>query len=95
MTVFKAMRVRLSQGKQVIADVRAARPTGFRGLPRIAAGACAEGCDACVAVCPTSAMRLDPVSIDLGRCIFCNECGLACPEAKIEWTADPHMGAVA
>ena len=38
-------------------------------------------------------MRVDPVSIDLGRCIFCSECVLACPEAKIELTPDPRMGA--
>lgn len=95
MTMFKSLRVRLSQGKQSITDIRATRPTGLRGLPRIAEGACADGCDACVASCPTSAMRLAPVTIDLGRCIFCNECVLACPESKIQWTPEPRMGSVA
>jgi Ni,Fe-hydrogenase III small subunit/NAD-dependent dihydropyrimidine dehydrogenase PreA subunit len=83
----------MSQGKQFIADVRTARPVGFRGRPHIADGACATGCDACAAACPTGAMRLDPLSIDLGRCIFCSECVLACPEARIELTTDPRMGA--
>lgn len=92
MKMFKSVRVRLSQGKQFIPDVRAAKPIGFRGLPRIAADACAAGCDACAAACPTGAIRLDPVSIDLGRCIFCNECVLACPESKIELTPEPRMG---
>jgi len=92
MTIFNALRVRMSQGKQFIADVRSAKPVGFRGMPRIAEGACAEGCAACVASCPTGAMRLDPVSIDLGRCIFCSECVLACPENKIELTPEPRMG---
>ena len=91
--MFKALRVRLSQGKQFIPDVRAAKPLGFRGLPAIAQGACAAGCDACVAACPTGAMRLDPVAIDLGRCIFCSECVTACPEAKIALTPEPRMGA--
>lgn len=91
--MFKALRVRLSQGKQFIPDVRAAKPIGFRGLPVIKSGACVEGCNACVASCPTSAMRLDPPSIDLGRCIFCNECVTACPEAKIELTPEPRIGA--
>jgi Ni,Fe-hydrogenase III small subunit len=45
--------------------------------------------------CPTGAIRLDPLSIDLGRCIFCSECVTACPEAKIELTPEPRMGAVA
>jgi len=92
--MFKALRVRLSQGNQFIPDVRTAKPTGFRGLPKIAQGACATGCDECVASCPTGAIRLDPLSIDLGRCIFCNECVTACPEAKIELTPEPRMGAV-
>jgi Ni,Fe-hydrogenase III small subunit/Pyruvate/2-oxoacid:ferredoxin oxidoreductase delta subunit len=93
--MFKALRVRLSQGKQFISDVRSAKPTGFRGLPTIAQGACANGCNECVASCPTAAIRLDPLSIDLGRCIFCSECVTACPEAKIELTHEPRMGAVA
>lgn len=93
--MFKALRVRLAQGKQFIPDVRAAKPTGFRGLPVIAAGACASGCDACVRSCPTGAIRLDPLSIDLGRCTFCSECVTACPEAAIELTPEPRMGATA
>ena len=92
MTIFNALRVRISQGKQFIANVRTAKPVGFRGLPRIAEGTCAEGCEACVASCPTGAMRLDPVSIDLGRCILCSECVLACPESKIELTPESRMG---
>jgi len=91
-TIFRSLRVRLSQGKQFITDVRAAKPTGFRGLPRFAATACAPDCAACVASCPTGAMRLEPLSIDLGRCVFCSECVLACPEAKIEFTTEPRMG---
>ena len=93
MKMFKSLRVRLSQGKQFLPDVRTTMPVGFRGRPRIAEGACASECDACATACPTGAIALDPLSIDLGRCIFCNECVLACPESKIELTADPRMGA--
>jgi Ni,Fe-hydrogenase III small subunit/NAD-dependent dihydropyrimidine dehydrogenase PreA subunit len=92
MTLFKSLRVRISQGRQFIADVREAVPPGFRGRPRIASGPCPSGCDACVASCPTGAIRLDPLSIDLGRCIFCPECVQACPEGKIELTPEPRMG---
>ncbi len=93
MTILKSLRVRLSQGKQFIPDVRAAKPAGFRGLPRIAATGCPSGCDACVASCPTGAIRPEPLSIDLGRCVFCSECVDACPEAKIELAPEPRMGA--
>ncbi len=95
MRVLKSLLVRVSQGQQFIPDVRAAKPVGFRGLPRIAPGDCPSGCDACAAACPTAAIRLDPLSIDLGRCIFCSECTDACPEHKIELTSEPRMAASA
>lgn len=95
MSIFKSLRVRVSQGKQFIPDVRAATPTGFRGRPRIGASACGPECDACVAACPTGAIRRDPLSIDLGRCVFCAECAEVCPEAKLAFTADPRMGSTA
>lgn len=91
MNIWKALRVRASQGRQFIEDVRAARPAGFRGRPAIASTACAEGCTACVAVCPTAAITLAPVQIDLGRCVFCDECRLACPVGKFSFENDPRM----
>ncbi|MDB4959609.1 MAG: hycG [Myxococcales bacterium] len=92
MSIFHALRVRVAQGTQFVADVRTAIPTGFRGRPEIKSTACGPDCEACVAACPTAAIKIDPVSIDLGRCVFCNECVAACPEAKIEFTAQPRMG---
>lgn len=93
MRIFKSLYVRVSQGQQFISDVRAAKPSGFRGLPRIGEGACPPGCDACVASCPTSAISFAPLAIDLGKCVFCTECVDACPEAKLELTTEPRMGA--
>jgi Ni,Fe-hydrogenase III small subunit/NAD-dependent dihydropyrimidine dehydrogenase PreA subunit len=93
MTMFKALRVRLSQGKQFIPDLRAAVPVGFRGRPRIGEAACAPGCSACVSACPTEAIRVAPVAIDLGRCVLCAECVTACPTDKLVLTSDPRMAA--
>jgi Ni,Fe-hydrogenase III small subunit/NAD-dependent dihydropyrimidine dehydrogenase PreA subunit len=93
-SLLKSLRVRVSQGTQYIPDLRQARPAGFRGLPMIADRACAAGCNACQEACPTGALRLDPVRIDLGRCVFCGECASVCPEGLIELTAEPRMGAV-
>jgi Ni,Fe-hydrogenase III small subunit len=39
------------------------------------------------------AIRLDPVSIDLGRCTFCGDCAHVCPSSKVELTPEPRMGA--
>jgi Ni,Fe-hydrogenase III small subunit/NAD-dependent dihydropyrimidine dehydrogenase PreA subunit len=91
--MFKSIAVRVSQGSQVISDPRQANPTGFRGKPRIASADCASGCDACVAACPTAAITLHPVAIDLGRCVLCGDCEPACPAAKISFSNDVRMAA--
>jgi Ni,Fe-hydrogenase III small subunit len=49
-------------------------------------------CRACQAVCPTSAIELRPVRLDLGRCIFCNVCAEACPAKKLDFTSSPQLG---
>lgn len=89
--MFKALRVRASQGTQFITDLRKAVPDGFRGRPRISPKPCAEGCDACIAACPTGAISLDPFRLDLGRCVFCSECTSACPQDKITFAAETRM----
>lgn len=89
--LLSALRVRLSQGKQYLPDVRNAKATGFRGLPRISSIPCEAECTACVTACPTRAITLDPVRIDLGRCIFCAECSAVCPVKKFEYTEGYKM----
>lgn len=94
MSLLDALRVRLAQGHQTIDDVRAARPAGLRALPVISERPCPSGCRACVDACPTTAVRVDgAVAIDLGACVFCGDCGPACPEGAITWTPDPRLGA--
>lgn len=89
--ILEALRVRASQGKQFVPDVRAANPVGFRGLPMISDKPCALGCEACVEACPTGAITLGPFSLDLGRCVFCDECARECPEGKVRFTAGYRM----
>jgi Ni,Fe-hydrogenase III small subunit len=91
--VFKSLRVRANQGTQFITDLRKATPRGFRGRPSIAAAPCDDGCTGCRDVCPTSAIALEPLRLDLGKCIFCGECVAACPPGKIELTSNPRMAA--
>ena len=57
---------------------------------------CADNCHACEPVCPTRALsRADgkPVSLDLGRCLFCAACVDVCPHMAIVQTGDHRMAA--
>jgi Ni,Fe-hydrogenase III small subunit/ferredoxin len=91
--MFGSLRVRASQGTQFITDLRKAVPRDFRGRPELATTPCKEGCKDCVDVCPTGAMTLAPLRLDLGRCVFCAECAAACPVDKIAFTPEPRMAA--
>jgi Ni,Fe-hydrogenase III small subunit len=46
-----------------------------------------------MAACPTAAITLDPVAIDLGRCVLCGDCAPACPSAKISFSNDFRLAA--
>jgi Ni,Fe-hydrogenase III small subunit/formate hydrogenlyase subunit 6/NADH:ubiquinone oxidoreductase subunit I len=80
-------------------------PERFRGRPEIEAAKCVDGCRACADVCPTEAIRIaggagenrggrpesGTVQIDLGRCLFCDECRLACPEGALVCGSDYRL----
>jgi Ni,Fe-hydrogenase III small subunit/NAD-dependent dihydropyrimidine dehydrogenase PreA subunit len=89
--VLKSIAVRVSQGSQFIKDPRQANPAGFRGKPVIGAAPCETGCEACVAACPTEAITLNPMQVDLGRCVMCGDCAPACPAGKLTYSNDFHL----
>ncbi len=67
-------------------------PARFRGLPAVAQGTCASGCEACAEACPTGAIDLtNAVALDLGRCLFCGECEIACPAGSITFSRDHRL----
>jgi Ni,Fe-hydrogenase III small subunit/ferredoxin len=69
-------------------------PDRHGGALRLESERCADGCRACVSVCPTEAiapLTAKGVTLDLGRCLFCSECIIACPTGAITQTGDHRM----
>jgi Ni,Fe-hydrogenase III small subunit len=80
------IKILFHQGKQYIPDVTTVEVPGiFRGRPVIST----EPADVArlVEICPTGAISPEPVSIDMGKCVFCGECQFAFP-GKIRFTKD-------
>ena len=87
--MLESLKILFHQGKQYIPDVTTTDVPGvFRGRPVISNAVVDEA--ALVDLCPTGAISSSPLSIDLGRCVFCGECMFACPE-KISFTKDYHI----
>jgi len=69
-------------------------PDRFAGMPLIRSARCQADCRRCAEVCPTQAVsRTNKVLIDLGACLFCRECVVACPDRLIDFTTEHRMGA--
>jgi Ni,Fe-hydrogenase III small subunit len=84
--MFDNLRIMWHQGKQFIPDVTTAKVPGiFRGRPVISRNKVDE--IVLADLCPTKAIRINPVCIDLGRCTFCGECAIQFPD-KIKFTSD-------
>ena len=84
--MFDNLKILYHQGKQYIPNVTTVEVPGiFRGRPVISVVKVDES--ALRDLCPTNAILLQPVSIDLGKCTFCGECARAFPD-KVTFTKD-------
>jgi Ni,Fe-hydrogenase III small subunit len=80
------IKILYHQGKQYIPDVTTVTVPGiFRGRPVITTEKADE--KFLKELCPTNAISVSPLSIDLGKCTFCGECAKASPQ-KIQFTKD-------
>ncbi|MEW5849190.1 MAG: 4Fe-4S binding protein [Myxococcota bacterium] len=91
--MFHALKTRWEQGRQYVPDVRTASPAGFRGLPILDEKRCPPDCHACTESCPTQAITAAPLTLDLGRCVFCADCVDACPQGAVDFSAGVRMAA--
>jgi Ni,Fe-hydrogenase III small subunit/formate hydrogenlyase subunit 6/NADH:ubiquinone oxidoreductase subunit I len=93
--MFDLLKARLRQGHQTTRFPRESGqlPARFRGRPALDESKCREGCRACADACPTRAIATNPLSIDLGACLFCTVCQEECPEGAILYTPDHRLAA--
>ncbi len=72
-------------------------PGRFAGLPSLDASLCAVcGIRDCLDACPSGAITMSKesnVAIDMGRCLFCRSCELACTKHAITFTHEHRMAA--
>lgn len=84
--MLNTLKIMYHQGKQYIPDPTKAKVPGiFRGRPEITLIETDE--KALTEVCPTNAISMNPVTVDLGKCTFCGECSRLFPD-KIHFTTD-------
>ena len=84
--MLKTLKILYHQGKQYIPDPSKAKVPGiFRGRPEISTVKVDEL--RLADVCPTGAILVNPVRIDLARCVFCGECARLFPQ-KVSFTTD-------
>ena len=80
------IKILVHQGKQYIPDITTVEIPGiFRGRPIISNEKIDE--KALEEICPTGAISINPVQLDLGKCTFCGECAFAFPD-KIKFTKE-------
>lgn len=87
--MFDILKIMKHQGKQFIPDPTAVTlPPQHPGKPVIDDKHCQFQCASCKEICPVNAINIAPVSLDLGKCVFCGECEAMCPSSKIKFTPD-------
>ncbi len=93
--MIRIIRERLRGGRRTSGypDLPVTLPARFRGRPRLDPSRCTDGCAACASACPTAAIGTDPLTLDLGACLFCPVCVEACPDGAIAFGADHRLAA--
>ena len=86
-------KLRKNHGYQAVPDLKNAKlMETHRGFPVIDQSKWTGDSAAYEDVCPTGAIKFEPLSIDLGKCIFCGECERVFPEGAIKFTSQFKLG---
>lgn len=89
--VLEKLKILKSHGRQYIKSLEAASlPEIFRGRIEIRDNVTAETERRLAEMCPSGAISTAPLSVDMGRCVFCRECEFA-ENSPIRFTNDHRM----
>jgi Ni,Fe-hydrogenase III small subunit/NAD-dependent dihydropyrimidine dehydrogenase PreA subunit len=92
--MIKAIITRFRQGHRTMAypDAPQPMPPRFRGLPFLDGTRCDHDCGACAAACPYGAISAGgTLTLDMGKCLFCNECSTACPQDAVLFSTEASL----
>ena len=90
--ILPKIRVLRSHGRQAIEDLDAVLLTEeFRGRPELTFTEDTTEAEHAQAICPTGAFTADPLTLDLGRCLFCGACARVAPR-NVRFTNDYRIG---
>ena len=84
--MFETLKSKIYQKNQYISDIKnAVIHEKFKGFPILKQDLC-KNCEKCTKICPANAIKLNPLSIDLGKCIFCGDCERVCTDGAIKFS---------
>ncbi len=84
--MFDTLKMKLWQKNQFIPDIKNAKiKEQFRGLPVLDDSCLDNGIDV-NKICPTGALKINPLSIDMGLCTLCGRCINKCTKGAIKFS---------
>ncbi len=90
--MFETLKMKLYQKNQYIKDIKNAPiKDQFRGLPVLDDTKC-QNCAICAQSCPTGAISVNPLKIDLAKCTFCGKCKNLCTRNAIDFSSYYKLG---
>lgn len=91
--LFGKVKILRSHGWQYIPDLKNVTLTEeFRGFPLLSETDDTTDVERAAKICPTGAITAAPLTLDMGRCLFCGECAKCAPR-NIKFTNNYRMAA--
>ena len=91
--LFGKVKILRSHGWQYIPDLDGVTLTEeFRGFPRLTDTEDKGDIERAAKICPTGAITTSPLTLDMGKCLFCGECQRCAPR-NIRFTNEHRLAA--